>query len=382
VQVEQITDFEAFLELEPTWSALSEQSGARSFFLSHAWFRCCWMGRREDERPSVVVVRDGSSVAGLAPFFTSAIKWRIFPVRAVQLMQNQDSPFADVVAVPDKADEILRAILAYLGRSSKSFVVAFNKLPRSSLTHGLLANSVTEEPLIRLPCGQSPILQLDGGWGGFWSAQSQRFKKTVRNVVNRVERLGRVAAEELSRTASAEECLQVFASVADRSWKAELPISLRRNPSIRRFFEALTPALHGSGRLRLWTVRLDGAPIATEYHIQDGDTVVALRSDFDERYREASPGAYLNHQIIRQYFEEGMRIYDMGAGDNEYKLRWATSAKELDSFVLFGRSAYVKALYGLERHLIPHLRRARAWWPAARREDMPAPSMSERVLMR
>jgi CelD/BcsL family acetyltransferase involved in cellulose biosynthesis len=379
MNVQEITDLDAFLALEAEWNDLCRRSQCDSFFLSHAWSRCCWLGKAEDAQPFVVVVRDGSGVVGLAPFFADTMKWRVFPVRAMRLMQNQDSPFADIVAVPDRAGEILQAILHHLRRSPKSDVVVFGKIPRASLTHGLLVNCGTEEPLIRVAGGQSPILQLDGDWAGFWTAQSQRFKKTVRNVANRVERLGRVTAEELSAAASAEECMQVFASVADRSWKAGLPISLRCNPSIARFFEALTSVLHACGQLRLWTLRLDGLPIATEYHVHDGDTVYALRSDFDDRYREASPGAYLNQHIVRTYFERGVRIYDMGPGDNSYKLRWATSAKELDSFVLFGRSAYVTALYGLERHLIPHLRRAQAWWAGRGGRDTPAPGISDKV---
>ena len=168
--------------------------------------------------------------------------------------------------------------------------------------------------------------------------------------------------------------MPVFTSVADRSWKAELPISLRRNPSIRRFFEVLTSVLHARGQLRLWTLRLSGIPIATEYHVHDGDTVYALRSDFDDRYREASPGAYLNAYIVRTYFERGVRIYDMGPGDSEYKQRWANSVREQENFWLFSRTPYGLALYNMERRAVPPLRRAREWWRASSRMRASAPS--------
>lgn len=362
MHIDEIHDLDTFLQLQPAWDDLCRRSQHDSFFLSHAWFRCCWLGKAERERPFVVVVRDGSSVIGVAPFFANTTKWRIFPVRTVSLMQNQDSPFADVVLAPDRASEILSGMLDHLRRSAKAHVVSFNKVPRSSLTHALLVNAGAETPLIRARGGRSPILQLGGDWDGFWTAQSQRFKKTVRNVANRVERLGRVTVEEVSGTASAGECMQIFASVAERSWKAGLPISLRRNPSIGRFFEALTAVLHASRRLLVWALRLDGVPIATEYHVRDGDTVYALRSDFDERHGEASPGAYLNAHIIRTYFERGVGIYDMGPGDSEYKQRWANSAREQETFSLFSRTPYGLALYNMERRAVPQLRRARDWW--------------------
>jgi CelD/BcsL family acetyltransferase involved in cellulose biosynthesis len=362
MHLDHIEDFADFLALEADWTELCRRARRESFFLSHAWFRCCWLGRAGVERPFVVVVRDGSEIVGLAPFFVSMSKWRIFPVRTASLMHNQDSPFVDAVLAPERAGETLRAILDHVRRFSKAHVVSFNKIPSWSPTHALLANCGAQGSLIRTPGGRSPILRLEGDWSGFWTAQSQRFKKTVRNVANRVERLGQVAVEELSTTASAEECMEVFASVAERSWKAELPISPRRNPSVRRFFEALTSALHARGRLLLWTLRLDGLPIATEYHVRDGDAVYALRSDFDEHHREASPGAHLNAHIIRTYFERGVRIYDMGPGDRDYKQRWANGACPRETFSLFSRTPYALALYNVECRAVPALRRVREWW--------------------
>lgn len=363
MRIDEIDDLDSFQQLQPEWDELCAAAGATSFFLSHAWFRCCWIGRGVAERPFVVVVRDGSRVVGLAPFFSRRSRWRIFPVRTAVVMQNQDSPFGDIILAPEGAGVIVRAMLDHLGRWSRLQIVSFNKIPHSSPTQALLASSRIGVPLIRATGGRSPVLRLDGNWAGFWTGQSQRFKKTVRNNANRVERLGRVTVEELSATLSAEECVEVLEEVAERSWKADLPISLRRNPDIRRFFAALTSVLCGRGQLRLWALRLDGVAIATEYHVRDGDTVYALRSDFDDRYREASPGAYLNDQIVRAYFEGNVRTYDMGPGDNVYKQRWANGARELDNLSFFSRRPYPLTVYAFEQHAAPHLRRAREWWP-------------------
>ncbi len=362
MHIDELHDLYSFLQLRPAWDELCAAAGVTSFFLSHAWFRCCWLGKREEERPFVVVVREGSKVVGLAPFFAQRSKWRIFPVRTAVSMQNQDSPFSDIILGPDRAGAILGTILEHLGRSPQSQIVAFNTIPRSSPMQALLANSSAGVPLVRTTGGRSPVLRLEGDWNGFWTAQSQRFKKTVRNIANRVERLGRVTVEELSATATAEECMQVFASVAARSWKAQLPVSLGRDSGIARFFAGLTSELHACGRLSLWVLRVDGMPIATEYHVHDGETVYALRSDFDDHYREASPGAYLNDQIVRAYFEANVRTYDMGPGDNEYKLRWANGARDFDDFSFFSRRPYPLTVYSFEQHAVPRLRRARDWW--------------------
>ncbi len=362
MRIEAIADFEAFLELEADWGALCKAAHAPSVFLSHAWFRCCWAGKSDDVRPLVLVARVGSSIVGVAPFFIHTSNWRIFPIRTALLMQNQDSPFAGFIAVADRAGAVAEGFFEHLTRVVRCDVVSLRKIMHDSPTHRVLLESPLAAPLIRAAGGDSPVLALRGDWSEFWAAQSQRFKKTVRNVVNRIERLGRVSVEELSANASADECLRTYASVAARGWKAQLPISLGRNRAIAHFFDVLTAALHANQQLRLWVLRIDDRPIAAEYHVQDDDVVYALRSDFDDHYRDASPGAYLNEQIVRTYFERRLRAYEMGPGDNAYKQRWATGTTALDDFSFFSRRPYPMTVYTLEQHAVPRLRQARNWW--------------------
>ena len=372
MRIERIDDFDAFLALEPAWNLLCRRTGTSSFFSSHAWFRCCWEARADGLLPLVLVAREGDDVIGLAPFFVQTLNWRIFPMCTASLMQNQDSPFADVPIVEDRRHEILTLFAAHLARMPKLQVVLLKKIRRSSPTHRALLELRANSPIVRSTGGSSPFIDLRGGWDEFWKAQSQRFKKTVRNVANRVERLGNVTLEEISGTASPAACLDVYSRIAERSWKSTLPVSLGANPRIARFFELVTPILHADRRLLLWVLRLDGAPIAAEYHVDDGDTIYALRSDFDDRYREASPGAYLNDRIVRTYFERDVDIYDMGPGDNPYKQRWATGARELDQFSFFNQRPYAMTVYALEQHAVPRLRQMRDWWRRDQRAPAPA----------
>jgi CelD/BcsL family acetyltransferase involved in cellulose biosynthesis len=361
MQVDEIRDYDAFVALEPEWTAFVREQGVGSLFASHRWFRCCWSGRPSDARPLVLVVRQASRIVGIVPFFQRRASWRIFPARVLFLMQSHDSPFADLVLPRENAPRVVDAVLRHLATARGWDVLGLLKIARGSRTHGILRERLENTPHVQLANVQSPVLELDTDWKTFWTAQSQRFKKTVRNVVNRVERLGAITVAELTRMTPAAECAAVFRMVEGKSWKVELPTSLARSAEISRFFEALTTTLHASGDLLLWVLQLDGVPIATEYHVRDGDAVYALRSDFDDRYRDASPGAYLNHHIIREYFARGIRRYDMGPGESTYKQRWANGTVELDNLWIFNRTPYGMALHSVERWVVPRSRQAKGW---------------------
>ena len=104
------------------------------------------------------------------------------------------------------------------------------------------------------------------------------------------------------------------------------------------FFEALTRCATERGWLSLWMLRLDGRAVAMEYQIQFGGVVHALRADFDSEFAALSPGSQLNHLIARALFERGgVHEYDMGPGDNEYRLRWSTGTHPRVRLRLYGR---------------------------------------------
>src|SRR5205823_3838432 len=101
--------------------------------------------------------------------------------------------------------------------------------------------------------------------------------------------------------------------------------------------------------LHVWILRLDGRAVATEYQLVAEGRVSALRADFDPAFAELSPGAYLNHRIVQALFERGeCHEYDMGPGDNEYKLRWATGQRDLASLRIFSPAPYGRALHVLD----------------------------------
>ena len=320
------------------------------------------MGLADGVEPLVLLVRDSSAVVGIVPLLSQRTSWRVFPTRLLSVMQNQDSPFVDLILPRKHTARALTTLFEHLSARSGWDMWAAARIDCASATAHRLAACLDGQRHLRALCGRSPILNVEGTWEDFWKAQSQRFKKTVRNVTNRVERLGRIDIIDQATVGTAADCLDVFQAVAAKSWKAALPVSVTGNAGIANFFRELTAAVHARGQLALWVLRLDGVPISTEYHVRDGDTVYALRSDFDERYREVSPGAHLNAFIMRTYFERDVRVYDMGPGESEYKRRWATGEREFETFWLFRQSPYALALYNVEHHAVPRLRRAREWW--------------------
>ncbi|HET7875085.1 MAG TPA: GNAT family N-acetyltransferase, partial [Methylomirabilota bacterium] len=193
------------------------------------------------------------------------------------------------------------------------------------------------------------------------AGKSQRFKKTIRNVANRLAKAGAIAIEEHRAVRPDGPVFADLLDVSRRSWKAPRQVAIATMPRMPEFFADLTRLASARGWLRLWVLRLDGRAVATEYQLEDGGRVHALRSEFDGSLPEdLSPGTQLNAEIVRALFaRSGVHEYDMGPGQNEYKARWASDAHETVGLRIYRPGTYGAALYALEARAVPAIRKLR-----------------------
>lgn len=124
----------------------------------------------------------------------------------------------------------------------------------------------------------------------------------------------------------------------------------------------LTDKAEKQGWLMAWVLKIKGVPIAMEYDLEYQKKVYALRADFDEAYKEYSPGGYLEYQIIKYLFEHGYCEYNTGPGLKTYKLRWTGQLKENVAVQVCNNNFKGRVVWGLEKGVIPLLRPVKEWW--------------------
>jgi len=367
VRVRRVDTLDAFETLAPVWHAVATESGQTSPFLSHEWFGCCWRAATPARRPEVLLVEDSAGPVAVVPLVHWKGALHGLPVRFVGMLNAPDTAFADWLIV-GRPEPVIEAVLANLAARGDWDVMALNSLPASSLTlkalQAWLPGRHRWQPIRPL---SSPYLNTTGTWEEFWKGTSQRFKKTVRNVRNRLAKAGTVSIEEHRSVAPDSPAFLDLLAVSQRSWKAQRARAIANMPGMAQFFRELTVHASARGWLRLWIMRLDGLPVATEYQLEANGRVHALRADFDAAVPDdLSPGTHLAAEIVRELFgRESVYEYDMGPGDDEYKSRWAGASHELGRLRVFRPGAYGALLHTVEARVLETVRRFRGQGVAA-----------------
>ena len=125
---------------------------------------------------------------------------------------------------------------------------------------------------------------------------------------------------------------------------------MNSTPERKKFFELLSDVASKNGWLRIWLLKLNGNPIAVEYHLEYKRKTHAMRGDFDESWDNLSPGSVLEAHIIEQCFKNDLLEYDFCGLPFGYKLRWTNILHERSNLLFYNLTPYSAALYAAQKY--------------------------------
>lgn len=349
LRFECISDEARLGELKSAWESLWRSSQSRSFFLTYEWTRCSWEELREENELRVFVAWDENTLRLVAPLMRSRRSERGVPAHWLTFIEHPEAQIADVLySAKEEGNDALDALLQHLQQQCKDWnVLALDKLPVDSPTVDHLRNTFTSaEPHGEMqPSHEAYYIPLQGTWEEYLNSRSTRFRKTLRNIVNRVERMGHhVQVRRYGGAALDSQVLQKLFSVSDSSWKLGDGLAMTSKKPRMRFFEDLVSNPRQRDHIQIWLLEVDSVPIASETQVIDAAIVYAIRSDYDEKYAEASPGVYLQAEILKHFFGGPSQVYNFGVGLNPYKARWTDDRLSLMQFRTYNSGLYGRLL--------------------------------------
>ena len=90
------------------------------------------------------------------------------------------------------------------------------------------------------------------------------------------------------------------------------------------------------GWLRLSFLEVEGTAVAALYGWRIGGRYAYFQAGFDTAWADASVGLVLMAHTVREAIEEGADEYDLLLGDEDYKARFATDERRVESLVVAG----------------------------------------------
>ena len=336
VELTLITGRAAFEALETEWNDLFARAGRptqvfQSFNWNWHWSRhYLWdaEGGIDGLRLSIVTGRRDGQLIMIWPLVSE----RVRGISQIFWMGEPVSQYGDVI-IDDLADslDVLRAGWKFLRREAKGDIVRLRRVRADAVVAPLLADvgaSVTDRQT-------APYLDLASAktFADYEQRYSKSARKNRRRLARRLEELGPVTFERhaggTQARALAIEALELKAQwLADRGLVSHAISDARMS---RFFADAAEGATHSTNCI-VSVLKSDGVAAALEVSFTCKGRLAMHVIVYNLKFEKSGAGTLLLEKSIQDGFAEKLRLYDMLAPGDNYKLDWSDATADVSDW--------------------------------------------------
>lgn len=360
-----LTKREDLQELQACWLDLMQRSSNKAVYLCYEWCLSSYeIFHANDQIYVLILIDDKGQLLGIAPLVITTAMYRGVKVRKIGFVNNNQNPANDFILHEGLEAVCIELFLSHLAGFTSWELVDLQKIWVDGLTGTCLKKLLPETGYVfgTKENIQSPYIRIDREWDEFWKIKSQRFRKTLRNKLNRAMKLeGLVIERILIENGNIPE-LEHLLKISANSWKHEIGNDLSSREDNWKFYNKICDRLGPKGNICIWFLKLNNIPVAFEFHIQYNSVVYPIRADFDERYRDISPGSILEYEIMKNLFTDNVVAeYNSCGHTYDYLMNWTDATRNHCNFEMFGKSVKMKMLYDYEYNLLTSLKRTKLY---------------------
>lgn len=178
---------------------------------------------------------------------------------------------------------------------------------------------------------QTAWVEIQGSFEDYWAARGKNLRTNMRKQKSKLESEGvRVELESLRDATQVAEAIAQYGRMESAGWKAGGGTAIHPDNDQGRFYRAMMEAFCRMGRGCIYRYRFDGAVVAMDLCIESGDTLVILKTTYDESHKALSPAFLMRHDAFPQLFAEGrIKRVEFYGKMMEWHTRWTEHSRTL-----------------------------------------------------
>ena len=356
--VQEIRRIDDLARWRSDWRALLARTPGASFFQSLEWLETYWRYHGPGQELRTLVVSDDEGPVGILPLVVRREKFRVGSVRVLTYPLNDWGSFYGPIG--PNAQETLKAGLDYVRRSRRDWDIVDLRwvgAPDTNPRHTAKAMHAAGWQAYRTVWDRTAVVDLEGTWDNYLASKTSKWRSGFHRNERKLDEQGRIGFVRHCTAGCTPgqgdprwDLYDACEKIAQASWQGTSTTGTTlSHASVRPFLRAMheTAARHGSVDLALLT--LDEQPVAFAYNHCFAGYVFGLRAGYDRELAPRGAGSLLMTYVLRDSFERGDRVYDLGVGSLQVKRPFLTRLVPIYRFSHFHPGAPRAQLMRLKR---------------------------------
>ena len=361
-----------FDALERPWNLLSEETSP-NVFSSFDYVRTAWRHFRSSrDRLYILVLSEGPSIIGIAPFYIARCRrWRI-PHRAIKWIATWEGDRPRLL-VEENEEMCWSEIFRFLKNQGHSWEVldlveqpmngpegrGWSFLPRSGWYWEKSLDSIDY------------YISLEGSWEDYLKGLHRNARHNWTNRKRRLSSNGGFVIERISDPDRIKEALSRFVAIEQESWKTNAGIGVGKDERTLSFYQDLLVRMAAKGKAFIYFLKSGGETIAGKICCIQQDVVYSLHTTYLPAYAAYSPGILVQADLIQKLFGGPYGELDLLAMREDgalpkHKTDWATGRRETVRFTAYRVHSRLLPYVIVKR--LEHILK-RGWWRNQEQRD-------------
>lgn len=361
MRVRVINDSDGFRALATPWKELHARGGAGHITTTWEWMSTWWEVFKQGRQLCVLVVEDGDSIIGIAPFIRRRVSYfGCLPYQRLELLASGEderdeicSEYLDLLLEPSRRKEALRAVFSHLCSKNMAALwdeIILHRLSPEKGTPDDICSVASDLELNKLVIDRRPcfFVSLPGSWEDYEKSLGSHFWAHMRNALKRLSKTGEVAFRVARSEHELDLAKENLANLHQARWREKGKPGVFSSPRFRLFHDLIMRTARENDWLRLGTLYVGKEAVACLYNFRYNGRVEFYQSGIKTLGNWVSLGLIANFYAIREAISEKAKEYDLLAGDSEYKRRLANAQREIISLRL-SKQGMKESIYNLMR---------------------------------
>lgn len=307
-------------ELTSAWRALETAGACPNPFSSQVWVKLWAREFAPDATPSIFVGYDGDVPTALAPLLVRSDG-------PVELPTNFLSLRGEFLLANAEIGPFVVEVLRRLRGEDRDLVLRSVPVDSETRAELLVGAKAAGYLVIESDSRTSPYLEIAGSWNDYVETRTTKRVARWRKRVRKIERIDGVDVRRFDESTDVDALVDAFVDVEVGSWKERNGTSIRGR-GLESFYHDLCRELASEGWFSPVWLERDGRMFAFVLAIVYRGAMYALKTSFDEQYKEFSPGTPLFYYAVNDAFERGLSKVDFLGEPSRWKSEWATAERE------------------------------------------------------
>jgi CelD/BcsL family acetyltransferase involved in cellulose biosynthesis len=327
IQITTYFSWASLAEIVPAWENILNENATLSIFSTPEWLKSWWDAFGSGRQLVVLAfLNSAGTLVGLAPMYWETSRHPVFGrIKQLRLVGDGsgDSDNLDFIIRPGSEEACISAFIQWMTRQRNCGICSLNTLPVNSLAASVLSSHLTAEKWpVRQTSTPNSAISLPDSWETYIEGLSPKFRRLISRCRRKLESQFNL---RFRRCESAEEIppmLETLYALHQKRWNSVHEPGSFGSAQRKELYARMSKAFFEKGWLELWSLELNGKPVAAQMSFRYRDRVYGLQEGFDTDYSAHHVGYVLRAGMFESFIRSGIKVYDFLGGTSPQKQRW------------------------------------------------------------